>query len=212
MKFIREFFERRKLRGQKNSIHRMFFERAENFTSTTIKILERMPGALEAITELIEEKETFKSGGILEWGEVSLTRAGTEDALIILVGSVSFPPGAEVELQTGEKVIVTENTSEYFLPRMVRIGIPLKLAEASKEEIKKYIKHTEELQKKDSVEFMENLKEALTTELKEAGIDIPVEIIKKDDDTITTDADFDLTQLTEEQRKQLQLSQKMGRG
>jgi hypothetical protein len=211
MGFIRDFFARRKLRGPSGSVRQMFFERAEKFTATTVEILNRMPGALEAISELIEEKESFKSGGVLNWSEVSLVRAESEDALIVMVGAVTFPPGAEVELQTGEKVIVTADTAQYFEPRMVRIGIPLRLAEAPKDIIKEYIKKSEEIQKKESEEFMKNLEEALTTKLEDAGIEVPVKVVPKQD-SVTTDDDFDLTQLTEEQRKQLVLSQKIGRG
>lgn len=206
MRFILDFFARRRLRGKKSSIRRLFFERAENFMAMTIKISERIPHALEAIIELIEEKEIFKSGVILEWSEISLVRAESEDAAIVIIGSVSFPPGAIVELETGEKVTVTLDTAQYFPPRLVRIGIPLKLAEASKDEIKEYIKKTEEEEKKESGEFVKHLQEALEDET-----EVPVKKIKKQD-TIDIDDGFDLTQLTEEQRKQLQLSQKTGNG
>lgn len=209
MKFIRDFFTRRKVRGKEGSIRRIFFNRATHFTQSTIDVLARMPGAQAAVVELIEERETFKTGGVLEWTEISLVQADSEDALILMVGVVRFPPGAEVELQTGEKVIVTKDTAQYFEPRLVRIGIPLRLAESSKDEVKTYLKQKEAEMEKDTAEFMDNLKEALEGSPPE---DDSKETAVSKDDTVTTDADFDLTQLTDEQRKQLQLSQKMGRG
>lgn len=204
MGFIRNFFALRRLRGKKGSLRRLFFERAEHFTRTTIGILERMPGVIEAIKEMIEEKETFKSGGILEWTEVSIVGMTEDDSLIVLVGNVTFPAGAIVELATGEKVAVTPDTAQYFPPRMIRIGVPVKLAESSKEEIKAYIKKTEAEQENDQKEFVKELEQAL-------GVEEPVKVTRKQD-TIDTGEDFDLTQLTDEQRKQLELSQKMGRG
>lgn len=207
MGFIRNFFARRKLRGSKNSIHRIFFKRTENYTTATIQILEKMPGALEAVSELIEEREPFKAGGILNWGEISLVAGNTDDALIVLVGVVSFPSGAEVELQTGEKVTVTKDTEQYFQPRMVRIGIPLKLAEASKEEVIDYLRKTDIEQKKNIEDIKKTLSDVFG--INEEGTDL---VATQPQDSITSGADFDLTQLTEEQRKQLELSTKMGRG
>lgn len=211
MNFFSEFFARRKMRGASGTIRRMFFERAEKHAVATTNILNKMPGALQAIADLIEEKETFKKGGILEWGEISLVAADTEDALIILVGIIRFPPGAEVELSTGEKVKVTPETVQYFPPRIIRIGLPLNMAEATKDEIKTYLKKTVEEQKADIEEMKNTLQEALDGQEDEAS-EVPVKTIKKQE-PIATAADFDLTQLTEEQRRQLQLlSQKTGRG
>src|SRR5271168_3225545 len=143
MNFIRKFFLRRKLRGEKDSVRRLFFERNNAFANSTIQILEKMPGAIDAISEFIDEKETFKEGGVLTWTEVSLVNHDTEEALIILVGMVTFPTGSKVVLETGEKVEVTPDTAQYFPPRIIRIGLPLNLAEASKDEIKTYMKQRE---------------------------------------------------------------------
>lgn len=206
MKFIRNLIKRRKQRGKKDSIRRLFFDRSELFGKLTLEILNRMENTVKAIEEIIQEKETFKSGGILQWGDVSLVASDTDNPLIIMIGSVSFPTGSVVELATGEKVTVTQDTQEYFSPRIIRIGIPLNLAKSSKEEIKQYLKKTEELQKQESQEFLKTLTESLISN----DVQPPTNKEEKKLDGITTIDDFDLTQLTEDQRKQLQLSQKIG--
>lgn len=213
MRFIRDFFARRKLRGQKDSVRRMFFERAETFGAKTVKILERMPGVLEAVSELLNEKQSFKGEGQFEWGEVSLVAADTDDALMILVAILRFPPGSDIKLQTGEMVKVTPDTAQYFPPRVARVGIPLKMVDSTKEEVIAYLKKSEAEQHAETEEMKKTLKDVLgiTTSSEEEEVEVPAKVIKKQDG-LTTDADFDLTQLTEEQRQQLILSQKMGRG
>ncbi len=207
MNKIRNFFARRKLTQTTNSIRDLFTQRNEHFDSLTQKILDRMPGAIEGISELVEEKQIFDSAGVLEWNEVALTEDnGDEDPLIILIGSINFIPGDVVELESGDKITITAETVQYFPPRVIRIGIPLNIAESSKDEIKKFIRAAEESQKQDMEEFEETLQEIL------AGNDGSNIQVTKKQDTITTAADFDLTQLTEDQRKKLALGQKMVRG
>ncbi len=210
MKFIREYFAKRKLQGKKDSVQNLFFQRAEKFNEKTAEILARIPQALEAFADIIEEQETFKTGGVLRWNEISLVAAGSDDPLMIIVGIVTFPVGAEVLLATGEKVKVTQDTVQYFPPRLIRIGLPVKMAESSKEEIKAYIRQADEEQKKEMEEVKEAVKEALGIE-EDAGTSVPVKVVKKKDSVTTTD-DFDLTQLTEEQRQNIVLPHKPGRG
>lgn len=200
---IRDWFARRKLRGDKDSLKRMFFVRAERFTNDTMDILKRMPNALQAIVEFIHSKAAFTANGEIEFTDISLLDAGSEDPVVLMVGTMHFRPGVEVELKNGDKTVVTPDTEEYF-KKMVRFGIPLRLVESSPAEILKYLKESDE----ERQEHVEEIKKAVEEAL---GIE-PDEKVTKQTDTVTTDADFDLTQLTEEQRRQLSLLSRTGRG
>ncbi len=207
MGIIRDLFKYYKLRGKRGTVRRMFFERAENFSATTKEILSQMSGVLAAASALIEEKESFKNGGVLDWIDVTLAGADMDEALSVLVGVVSFTPGSEVELQNGDKVKVTPDTSQYFIPRMIRLGVPLNLAGGTKEDVIAYLKKVESEQKEEHEQIESTIKDILSSDV-DVGAKIPVNIKKKQQDTLATAADFDLTQLTEDQRQQLVLLQR----
>lgn len=209
MEFIRKFFRRSKW-AKESTIKRMFFERAEIFTSQTELILKTMPGVIGAISDLLDDKESFKGGGKFDWHEVSLVNADSEQPLMILVGILRFPVGSEVELQTGEKTIVTADTAQYFLPRIARVAIPLKLAHSLKEEVLEYLKTTEAEQKSDAEDMKKTLKEVLGITATDEN-QAPTKVAEKQDG-IATEEGFDISQLTEQQRHQLAMSQKMGKG
>lgn len=212
MKFIRNLFQRKEVREEKNTLEQMFSSRTEIFAFQTEQILTAIPGIVQASSLFLNEKESFKSGGKFEWNEISLANVGSTEPLIVLVGTLRFPVGSEVELKPGEKTIVTTDTAQYFLPRIARIAIPLKYAESSKEDVLQYLKTIEASQISDAEEIKKALHQVLgSPAIEEGHEELQGKVIKKQDG-VTTEEGFDMTQLTEEQRQRLAMSQKMGRG
>lgn len=196
-----KWWNKLKRKQKPNNVRDLFIERAKSFAENTSKILISMEGAMSGIHEYMGFHTAFAQGAILEWHEIALT-GSVEDGLIIMVGLLVYPPGSTVELRTGEKVEVSQNTTEYF-KRLVRIGLPMKYAAASKEEVIAYLKDADQENQKE----LEAEKEAITESFGKKEETKPA-AVKKQNDTITSGDDFDLTQLTEEQRKNLFLSAK----
>lgn len=162
------------------SIKDLFVSRADTFDKRTSKILKAMTGALEAIHEFMNVSVVEKQGGKLAWEDVSLVIDTTKDAFVVLVGVIKYPPGTELELDSGQKVKVTKQTEPYFR-RLVRAGIPLKVAGKTKKQVLNYLKKMEAKEtKQQEVSFLDKLAQQ--------------------------EVEFDLSKLTEEQRKAYEAS------
>lgn len=175
---------------RKKSIQDLLTKRDKSFKKATNDIFAKIPQALETFQELILEQEPLKNGSVIQWTEISLISSGLEEPLLIIVGLVTFPIGSKVSLVTGESIVITADTAQYFPPRLIRIGLPLKIIESSKEEIKDFILKSDEVQSEEN-------------ELQEIKNIEPLKTIASKKDSVTTSDDFDLTQLTEEQRQNL---------
>lgn len=151
------------------SIPQLFEAREKVAHKATDNIFAAMPGAMEAINEMMGLEEIKKIGGDIIWDDISLVTELVDEPLIVLVGIIVFPPGCELETTDGDKIKVTTDTEPYFR-KLVRAGLPASVAALSKEEVHEYFKKMEQ----EMEESMKNL--------------------------VTEDSDFDLTQLTEEQR------------
>jgi hypothetical protein len=160
------------------TIPQLFEAREKVEERATKKIFDAMPGAVEAINELMGLNEIQKAGGHLLWDDIDLV--GDEDGLLVIVGVVVFPPGCELTTANGDKVKVTEDTEPYFR-RLVRAGLPVSVATQSKDEVVAYFRKMQEDEEK---------------QLDVAGLD---EILQRE-------TEFDLSALTEEQRHAYQTS------
>ena len=99
-----------------------------------------------------------------------------EGGFVLLVGAVSYDPGDEIKLPNGKSVVVSQDTTDYFR-RLIRIGIPMNIAETGTvSDVFKFIQESTKFQ-----EFEED----------------PMEVIEN--------AEFDLEELTEEQRAALNM-------
>lgn len=96
--------------------------------------------------------------------------------VLILIGVIVYKPGSELTLDNGDKIKVTEDTAPYFR-RLVRAGIPLEIAHKTKKQVLTFLKKKDDEEKKQS-----------------------------EDPVVDKEADFDLSTLTEEQRKLLKQS------
>ena len=100
-----------------------------------------------------------------------------EEEVVLLVGIVQYNPGDIIEMPDGEKVKINEATAEYF-KSMLRLGIPYKLAtHGTTDDVYEWL--TQHVEHRDG----------------------PEEIQQKTVD----ETDFNLDDLTEEQRQQLEM-------
>ena len=160
------------------SVRELFTARTTAFEKATSEILQNMQAVQEAIHEYMCIDEIEKRNGSLIWEEASLVGTG-KDSLIILIGVVSFPAGSVLDLGDGKSIKVTKDTEPYFR-KIIRAGIPLSVAVKTKKQILKYLEKTEEEERKDQEETLDKL--------------------------FQSEVEFDLSQLTDEQRKAYETS------
>lgn len=158
----------------------MFKKREEIQQTLLDSILKAMPNVLEAAEQFIGEVEG--STGNICWRDVEYTEG---DNHVLLLGTMDYEVGSDVELPNGTVVRVTESTQEYF-SRILRLGIPYDLAETgSVVDVYTFLSEAAERSEKTYEDQHEELLSLLQG-------------------TVTED-DFDLDSLTDEQKQQLQM-------
>lgn len=156
----------------------MFTRKEEMYKKMVNIILETMPNVVEGARTYI--RLTEGPAGDITWEDVSYFE---HEQLIMLIGVIQYHPGDKVELVNGMEIEVTEQTSAYFR-RLLRLGISYDLATSgSVDDVVDFLVQSSEQQ--DEEEPDENL------------VQVPVSDV---DNT-----EFDLDDLTEEQREQLRL-------
>lgn len=163
---------------------KLFEAREEVLTISTEAIFEQLSNATQGIEKYLELGEQL-SGGSLTWDEAVFLEAleGESDPVgyIILSGIIAHDPGQSFTLPTGRVITVTEATAPYFR-RMLRIGIPHKIASEGSVD--------------DVVQFMQEVEKELP-----ARTDLSDEMLDMVSSPET--AQFDLDDLSEEQRQML---------
>jgi len=118
-------------------------------------------------------------------GQVAWEDANLMDGMVLIVGIVDYTPGTQIEIE-GETITITESNLDYF-QRVVHMSLPFELVESSNEaNIIEFLKMIHEKQKAESFSTPIN-------------------------DTPPPDDDFDLSQLTEEQRQAYMLFNTKGK-
>ena len=159
---------------KKKTLSDLFAKREQVIEKTTTAIFKSMAGALEAIHDVMNHNDLEKEGGVLVWETAELAD-DEQNPLIILIGVIIYPPGVEVTLPTGDKIVVTKDTAPYFR-RLVRAGIPLDIADQPKVVVVDYLVKMKE----------DDIKQAEITAM---------------DQSINNETEFDLSKLSEEQRR-----------
>lgn len=166
-------------------LRELFEVRDGEYAKATMKILETIPGTIAAIVEVSELEEEFAQGRLV-WSEAVLVQeVEEEEEYVLLVGILRYEVGDEIETPVG-KLTVTPDIAERFHQRIIRVGIPINLVEND-----------------DKVAIQEFLKES-AEEHKRQTEEMKAEMQRRKTETIMTD--FDLDQLTEEQRESLMLN------
>ena len=115
----------------------LFRQREESYKRFTQDLLHELKNVIDVIHQMLDD-ETTK---YLTWKMVEKTGPEMED-IIVIIGMSTFPIGYNLQVDSGEFIEVTEDTQE-FLQRVIRVGIPIKLAvEGTPDEIKNYFETT----------------------------------------------------------------------
>lgn len=184
----------------------LFIKRKIQNEQNTNKILRALGGPMDALYEQLNVADIEKQGGTLVWDDVSYVDDG-EEPFVILVGVISYPVGAEVLTENGDIVKLTESTVPYFR-RLVRAGIPIAMAKKSKEELLAYFDKKKQ-ERVEAEQREKELEEAMAIDDGPTIQDLLAEQQKQEPE-MTFD-EFDLTQLTDEQRKAYQMGNKPGK-
>lgn len=110
-------------------LRELFKKREEAFKTQSEEIFASLPNVLDGCKRFVAHR-----GGdaeMLEWDDVNYLPKDENDEndreIVVLIGTISYNPGDSVTLPSGERVVVTENTVDYF-KAMLRLGIPYELA------------------------------------------------------------------------------------
>ena len=152
------------------NIEILFQQRSQEFDKRTEKILKHMSPIIEGVVHYLSLTEELSQGD-LTWQTVVL-----QDDIVMLVGIIQYPPGAQFTTSGGEIMTVSEHTKEYFT-RILRMGLPIDLVNRGS--------------KKDTINFLSNLN---NEQISKHDM-IPPELIEVNG--------FDLDKLTNEQRQEI---------
>ena len=124
-----------------SELKELFKKREDTFKTQSEEIFASVPNVLDGCKKFVTARGG--DGDLLEWDNISYL---DEQNVVVLIGTISYNPGDTVELPNGRRVVVTENTAEYF-KAMLRLGIPYDLAiEGSSEDIFNFLTETIEVE------------------------------------------------------------------
>jgi len=157
----------------------LFERRDAAFKKMSDGIMRSIPNVFGAAEQFIRQREG--STGALSWEDINYY--DNED-YIMIIGVLAYEPGDVITLPNGMEFEVTEQTVEHF-KRLLRLGIPYKLAATgSQDDVFDFL-----IQSAEEADAEESLEEQM--------VQLPVSDV---DNT-----EFNLDDLTDEQREQLRL-------
>jgi len=164
-------------------------QRDELFRDQTVTALGLAEDTLIGIREYLISIDSSYEPGQFVWEDISLF----ENELLMLIGYVSYEPGTSFQLD-GEIIEITEDNKDYF-DRILRIGIPLSIVKQNSKAV--------------VIGFLTNLNNAIEDE----SLDAREEIEQVEDSLAKQPSkyDFDLDELTDEQRTSLAFVRKSGK-
>ena len=115
-----------------SQLKELFEKRDTEHLKITQVLLKTLQPATDCIMEFIgAHSQQDPSIGTFSWDDVLFLNNESNPLvkeIIVFMGSVSYKIGAKLTMPDGSVVEITEETAEYF-KRIIRIGIPLDLAE-----------------------------------------------------------------------------------
>ena len=116
------------------TIKKLFKERDRALKKLSKEIVKELVHVTQAAEELLAD------GNEVEWANAELV-----NRIVIIIGFVKFPIGQQVLLpETGDVIQVTEE-NQHMLKQVIRVGVPIKLAnEKDKEAVKEYLQNANE--------------------------------------------------------------------
>jgi hypothetical protein len=170
-------------------IEELLLQREETYQQQTKDIFFHILHVLEGIVEVLGVHSAVDAK-LLTWDNIVIVRSEKtpdDDGVVLVTGSILPTIGEMVTLPTGEEIEITKNTQEYF-KRPIRAGVPISLAENGT--------------KKEVVEFLQQIMENLEDEIEMEDLDDPE---LSEQPIPLHSSDFNLDDLTEEQRQSLNL-------
>jgi len=159
----------------------LFDKRDEQFSKETIKIFEKINTTLGCVTAYLSDVNEAVAQGIISWEDTTIM-----DDTIIIIGMVDYEIGSTIALAGMDFTISEENIDEF--QSVIHMQVPFKLAdEGDEDKLMDYLYEFGEGKNMD--EF-----QSLISPTK-----IPV-----------LEHEFDLSELSEEQRQSLKLSNPKG--
>lgn len=153
----------------------LFKQRDDFVNEKTLELFSRMTNTLACVTTYFSEMDELISQGMISWEETSII-----DDLVVVVGMVQYEVGDVLTFE-GETNTVTEENVDLF-QRVVHMSVPIDLVEENDPD--KIMEFLDSLgEGRDIDEFSESF--------------AAVEIIPQEEH------EFDLSELTEEQRRNL---------
>jgi hypothetical protein len=170
--------------SKQSQLKSLFEERKSVFHAITNDILTHLqPNILAGISAYFRLHNELDEPRRIAWDDVGYVE---QHDMLILLGSITYDIGSTVVDEYGETVTITEELAPYF-NRVVRVGLPLKFVEATDEEVLSFL-----LQRDNQTEKEQ-----------QAAVDFLREIIGEGNDESSSDTEFDLDQLTEDQKARL---------
>lgn len=140
-----------------NKLEQEFVNRYSNYQRNTMQIFKLIPNVLEGIHQALTSSEYDN----LKWEDIQYT---SEDRVLILIGNVKLAVGDRMQLDSGKVVNITEENVD-TLRRLVRVGIPLDLAESgSVDNVIDYISNNTHRDYEELTDDPQNVDELLTEE------------------------------------------------
>jgi len=166
------------------NLRQQFHQRDRTFSKHTKAILDALVDVTNGASEFIKSlPDSFYKHGTVVWEDVSLVKD-----YIMLVGVLRYENGTTFMFKN-EMIEITEANKEYW-QRVMRVGVPLDIIESGTKE--------------DIIQFLQSVYDAELNEVNELIKEIEEEFYSSDDES-KEEEEFDLDQLSEEQRKQLQM-------
>jgi len=157
-------------------LKKVFEERDSAFEKKTLEIFDIIHTSLVCVTEFLNDIDPIFNAGVVAWEDANLI-----DDLVVIIGMVHYTPGTAIEID-GNMISITEENLDYF-QRVVHMSLPYDLVSSSDEDA------------------ITNFLHKIHQENKTNDFSEPLESGGASNEATATD--FDLTKLTDEQRRAL---------
>lgn len=118
----------------------LFMHRHQFFEKNTDTIFKAIANVTSGIAEYLNLKDEIAQGQLTWTNVVNHEKEG----LVIMIGLIKYPPGAEFKTAEGQMITISENTVDYFT-RIIRFTMPYDLVDkGTSEEVLAFLKSLEQ--------------------------------------------------------------------
>lgn len=186
-------------------LHKLFESRERSIKRATRRIFKAIPSILEGVNEhLINQGEV--GSGDLRWEDVALLNHANESVgkFVMLIGVIELETGVEHMMPSGEIIKITEENKDHF-KRLIRVGVPVRFAEQAPADVTKFL---QEVARK-AAEIQQEQQEM---NLSDEDFNSAMDFIEQLEPNSKPQEDFDLEELTKDQKESLLMFSKINEG